>query len=129
MKTSLNKGNTESKTSEEHKTWLLSEQHGFYSREFSKREKKIENKKKKLNVHAFTEYTHQKCNFRMRRPCARSYSFVMDLGIMGAQFEGPEPLFSHISYLGLLQRHGLFSKHTQEIPCFNLTNHIQRYCI
>lgn len=36
------------------------------------------------------------------------HSFVMDLGIMGAQFEGPGSLLSHISYLGLLQRHGLF---------------------
>lgn len=61
MKTSLNKGNTESKTSEWHKTWLLSEQHGFNSKEFSIREEKIEEKKKKkLNVHAlyFIEYAH-----------------------------------------------------------------------
>lgn len=40
---------------------MLSEQHGFYSMEFGKREKKIEGKKrKKLNVHAFyfTEHAH-----------------------------------------------------------------------
>lgn len=37
------------------------------------------------------------------------FSFVMDLGIMGAQFEGPELLLSHISYSGLLQRQSDYS--------------------